>query len=202
MEITIDEEFEDALSFCDLPLFDQRIESDFSTDDYLSSSSTQDFFEFSTSSSPSHPNSAADSIIFCGKRISPKSQVTADYYLTKNGSNKKTAINYSAASSLPQRAKNGSRKQKVMIGLAKIPSKMELSDLRERQIRRSTIPPPMFPTVVKGGELSVVSGKGSGRKSRSWGLLRPFRCGAQDLASTMARSSSISCLRLARPWFD
>ncbi|WCJ19368.1 hypothetical protein M5689_001663 [Euphorbia peplus] len=190
-ENNIDEEFEDALSFCDLSFSDQ---SDFSGE--LTSSSAEDFFEFSTSSSPTHQNSVADSIIFCGKRISSKS----DNHLTKNTSTKKQPINYSGKN-LRSQSTSG-RKQKVMIGLAKMPSKMELSDLRERQNRKS-VPPPMFPATVKSGEISVASGNGSGKKNRSWGLLRPFRCRAQDLASTMAsNSSSFGCLRLARPWFD
>ncbi|WCJ19367.1 hypothetical protein M5689_001662 [Euphorbia peplus] len=191
---TIDEEFEDALSFCDLPLSDQSIESDFSGG-LASSSPLDNLFEFSTcSSSPSHHNSVADSIIFCGKRISTK----PDYHLTNNGSIKKPALNYSGKN-LRSQSTSG-RKQKVMIGLAKMPSKMELSDLRERQNRKISMPLP--PPAVKGGGSAVVSGKGSGGKSRRWGLLRPFRCGAQSLASTMARSSSFGSLRLARPLFD
>ncbi|EEF32685.1 conserved hypothetical protein [Ricinus communis] len=202
------EEFEDALSLCDFALCDQ--ESSIEHPD-SPSSQEEDFFEFSTSSTSSVSNSTADNIIFCGKIISCKTEnddndqrynnplcFSSSPSLRMVNRNKITSKNSSSKPALPPPARSSSsKKHKVIIGLTRIPSKMELSDLRERQNRKLQTPPPMFPAVV-GSEAAAVSGGGSSKRSRNWSLLRR----AQYMVSTLTRSSSFGGLRLARPCID
>lgn len=70
------------------------------------------------------------------------------------------------------------RKRKVIIGLVKFqagPNKMELSEMRKRQSRRS--PAPMFPVADHGGEPA------SAGRSTTWGLFRPLRCRAHFVSA-------------------
>ncbi|XVF83278.1 hypothetical protein PTKIN_Ptkin16aG0473600 [Pterospermum kingtungense] len=76
---------------------------------------------------------------------------------------------------------SSSRRYKVLIGLAKVPQKMELSDIKKRQSRRN--PSPMFPPPpVVSADLEVVSagdgcrGGGGRRRGHPWSLWRPLRC--------------------------
>ncbi|WCJ19370.1 hypothetical protein M5689_001664 [Euphorbia peplus] len=143
--------------------------------------SSKNMFEFSTSSSQSDSMTHDDSIIFCGKVISTKTEA-ADFQNPKDFYNSSTkrpissSPSYVAHSPVAQSFRsNSSRKHKVMIGLARIPSTIDLADLKERQSRRA--PPPMFPAGVScGEEMAVIGGNESGRKTNRWGLFRPFRC--------------------------
>ncbi|EEF32679.1 conserved hypothetical protein [Ricinus communis] len=192
------EEFEDALSLCDFALCDQE-----SSIEQPNSPSRQgeDFFEFFTSSTSSEPNSTAenddDDQRYNNPLLSPSSSSPGLLNQNKTSANKS-----SSKPALPpvQTRSSSSKKHKVIIGLTKIPSKMELSDLRERQNRKQTSSP-MFPKKVDDEALAV-SGKRSNGKSHNWGLLRPFRCRAQDVTSMLTKSSSLGCLRLARPCLD
>ncbi|KAJ9159959.1 hypothetical protein P3X46_025407 [Hevea brasiliensis] len=202
MENTI-EEFEDALSFCDLSdLCDIEIEP--RNEIPGSPSNQEDFFEFSTSETKS--TIVDDNIIFCGKLISCR---TEDYprnpplpssitssssspsLLSKNKINTSSSFSrHSSRSGTSRCPSANSRKHKVMIGLAKIPTKMELSDLRERQNRRT--PPPVLPVVDSG-----VSDSGKSH----WGLFRLFRSRSRDITSILPKTS-FGCISLARPCID
>ncbi|OAY38813.1 hypothetical protein MANES_10G044100v8 [Manihot esculenta] len=197
------EEFEDALSLCDLSdLCDHEIDP---SNEILGSPSThEDFFEFSTSET--HSTMVDDNIIFCGKVISCKTELndlrnppfpsstspSSSSLLPKK--NKLSTSNSSSKNS----SKSGtfripsvnSRKQKVMIGLAKIPAKMELSDLRERQNRRP-------PSTMSPGLGSVVADSGKS----SWGLIRLFRVRSPGISSMLPKNS-FGCISLARPCID
>ncbi|KAB1219648.1 hypothetical protein CJ030_MR3G011092 [Morella rubra] len=203
----LEEPEEDALSLCDLPIHEKENEGDPFPPKYQSSPSRQDFFEFST-----HPNlemsPALDSIIFCG-RVMHKKELPLNESQNKwrSESFNKAQIFHSAKlteasirshsfrvkgpKSVPAPAtgsfrysSSGSKKHKVLIGLAKIQPEMELSEIRKRQGRRP--PVPMFPPV--GTEEPVISGDRSGGGKSLWRLLRPFRC-RSHLTNTLARSS-------------
>ncbi|KDP32551.1 hypothetical protein JCGZ_14763 [Jatropha curcas] len=200
---TINEGFEDALSFCDLSFEDEETEINKNNVgfDRQNSLSDREFFEFSTSSSLSSSDSnsvMSDNIIFCGKIISSKTDQGQDS-LASSAKNKLPVPPPARSLRCPSTS-GSSRKQKVMIGLAKIPSKMDLSDLRERQNRRT--PPPMFPasTVVGGGESVDVIGNGSRRKS-NWSLLRSFRFKTNGFGSLLPKPCFGSIL-LARTCID
>lgn len=82
------------------------------------------------------------------------------------------------------------RKHKVLIGLVKFPSRMELGDIKKRQDRRP--PAPMFP-VVENCQLAVASGSGSGGGKGHWGgLFRPLRF-RSHLVGALAKTS-FGCL--------
>ncbi|OAY38812.1 hypothetical protein MANES_10G044000v8 [Manihot esculenta] len=189
------EEFQDALSLCDLSdLCDREIQP---INEIPGSPSTQEeFFEFSTSET--HSTMVDDNIIFCGKVIScriendlrnPSSSSPLLPNKNKLSTSTSTSKNSSKSGTFRIPSVN-SRKQKVMIGLAKIPSKMELSDLRERQNRRT--PSTMSP--------AVGSGVADSRKS-GWGLIRLFRVRSHAISSTLPKTS-VGCISLARPCID
>ncbi|KAK3232379.1 hypothetical protein Dsin_004260 [Dipteronia sinensis] len=71
-----------------------------------------------------------------------------------------------------------SRKHKVLFGLAKIPTKMELSDIKKRQSKRN--PAPVVP-----GETAV----GGGGKRHSSVLVVPFKQCGVHIASVLAKAS-------------
>ncbi|KAJ9175575.1 hypothetical protein P3X46_014118 [Hevea brasiliensis] len=198
MENTI-EEFEDALSLCDLSdLCDHETEP---SNEIPSSPSSQDFFEFISTSETN--STVDDNIIFCGKVIScrteddqrnPPFKSSTSSLLTKNNASNSSSKHSSKSGTFRCPSAN-SRKHKVMIGLARIPSKMELSDLRERQNRR--IPSPMIPAVSSGEASGVSNGVSSGKSH--WRLLRLFRFRSHDVASMLPKTS---CISLARPCID
>ncbi|XP_022764303.1 uncharacterized protein LOC111309532 [Durio zibethinus] len=203
------EELEETLSFCDLPLEDQDIDQSLSFNKSPNSPSYE-HFEF-----PFIPNTSLrknKDIVFCGKLIKEQGFDGDDdgqsRYLFPLSSarllnNKKKdlgsiyLVNSKPNSSLSTKSFRSqscsfSRKQKVLIGLAKMPPKMELSDIKKRQSRRN--PSPMFPPAASGDLEVVAAGKscsgdsgGGGRRSHLWGLLR---CRAQ-LASALAKASCI-----------
>ncbi|KAK2633921.1 hypothetical protein Ddye_028713 [Dipteronia dyeriana] len=77
-----------------------------------------------------------------------------------------------------------SRKHKVLFGLAKIPTKMELSDIKKRQSKRN--PAPVVP-----GE-TAVGGKGNGSV-----LVVPFKQCGVHIASVLAKAS-FGCVSVSR----
>lgn len=80
---------------------------------------------------------------------------------------------------------SASQRHKVLIGLVKVQSKMELSEMRKRQSRRS--PAPMF-SVADAGRLALVGDDVVVGKRSHWGLLGPLRC-RSHLVSTLAKFS-------------
>lgn len=208
------EEFEGGrLSLCDLPLHHQEVlQPNTSLDHqrYTNSTSNQDVFEFSTASNSKTNATLDNNIIFCGKVLTlhkteePTNinnpfhdQRDSIFPLSSARLFNKNSRSYSchlqtAKPSLPPPAtgsfryeKVNSRKHKVLIGLARIPQKMELSDIKKRQSRRA--PAPMFPAVVAGDdELPVAAGNRNGLKGQR-GLVRPLKCRAY-LASALAKA--------------
>ncbi|KAK1571238.1 hypothetical protein Q3G72_013869 [Acer saccharum] len=75
-----------------------------------------------------------------------------------------------------------SRKDKVLFGLAKIPTKMELSDIKKRQSKRN--PAPMVP-----GETEVIVDGSGGRKRHGLVLVVPFKQCGVHVASVLAKAS-------------
>ncbi|KAL5800213.1 hypothetical protein ACOSQ4_033097 [Xanthoceras sorbifolium] len=101
-----------------------------------------------------------------------------------------------ATESYRHRRSSDSRKHKVLFGLAKIPSKMELSDIKKRQSSRK--PAPIIPVVH--GETTVVSsgvGCGGGRRQRSVLVVPLKQCGVH-LANVLAQAkASFGCVSRA-----
>lgn len=84
---------------------------------------------------------------------------------------------------------SGSQKHKVLIGLSKVQSKMELSDIKKRQSRRT--PSPMF--LVSDGAEQAIAGDDKVVAERShWGLLGTFRC-RSHFVSALSKAS-FSCM--------
>ncbi|PON63044.1 hypothetical protein TorRG33x02_277270 [Trema orientale] len=90
----------------------------------------------------------------------------------------------------------GGRKRKVIIGLVRFQlaePKMELSEMRRRQSRRS--PVPMFSAAAdRGGGEPGGGGRSSGSSTTTthWGLFRPLRCRAHFVSAWT--KASLRCL--------
>ncbi|OAY38810.1 hypothetical protein MANES_10G043800v8 [Manihot esculenta] len=195
------EEFEDAPSLCDLSdLCDHEIDP---SNEILGSPSTQeDFFEFTITETNS--KMADDNIIFCGKVISSRTEdnprnppfsSSSSSSLILNKNKQSIANSFSKHSSKVgtfRSPSTNSRKQKVMIGLAPNPTKMEINDLRERQ--NGQTPSTMSPAVGSGVADSGKSG---------WGLIRLFRARSHGITiSSMLPKTSVGCVSLAMPCID
>jgi hypothetical protein len=63
---------------------------------------------------------------------------------------KPSQASISTGSFWDQYSSSNSRKHKVLIGFAKIPTKIELSDIKKRQSRQA--PAPMIPATVLAGD--------------------------------------------------
>lgn len=185
---------EDALSFCDLLMDkDEKELDDFPTNFNETAASDSDFFEFEILPKT---ETATEDIVFFGKQIKQhiefvrhprnglfirrdsfkKSQSFRTdlssktvYDETRSGSFRSGRPKALPAIGKSPFGSSSSRKHKVIIGLVNPQPKMELSEIRKRQSRRS--PAPMFGA---GGE-PAVPGDGIGKKSH-WGLLRPLQC--------------------------
>ncbi|KAJ4720836.1 VPS10 2 like [Melia azedarach] len=180
---------EDAISLCDL-LVDHCQESEY--DSYQQLSNEDDSFEFSfdTSFNSTDQNDAdtvdknSNAINFCRETVSysgNKQQQVPDspvYYLN----NKRRSSNTPVTRRYRQdcyASNSRSRRHKVLIGLAKVPTVMELSDIKKRQSKRRN-PAPMLPVTAGGCELAV-AGDNNGYQGRRnhWSLVRSLKCGAQ-----------------------
>ncbi|XP_007009764.2 PREDICTED: uncharacterized protein LOC18586356 [Theobroma cacao] len=206
---TNQEELEEALSLCDLPLENQVLDP---FDHHPPTSPSHELFEFPFTLNTFSNNK--DDIVFCGKLIKEQDFDDLDdqsrYLFPLSSarllnSDKKDLGSLCLAKSKPNSAlstkffksqscssSSSSRKHKVLIGLAKIPPKMELSDIKKRQSRRN--PSPMFPPVAAGDLEVVAAGDGCGgrRRGHHWGLVRPLRCRA-NLATALAKAS-LGCI--------
>ncbi|GKU91752.1 hypothetical protein SLEP1_g5577 [Rubroshorea leprosula] len=201
------EEVEDTLSLCDLPLHYQGSDSPVSPN---SPSHPQDLFDFSF-----NPRSASfnSSIVFCGKIVEEQKRdeiddfsvdqsrylfplssarlMNSEHKKFRDNSGKAGVVN-SKPASLESAARFGScrygssRKHNVLIGLARIPAKMELSDIKKRQSKRN--PAPLF--VMEGGGQPDLTVKGGGVGLRA--LMKPLRCRAH-LARALAKAS-LGCI--------
>ncbi|OMO71638.1 hypothetical protein CCACVL1_18116 [Corchorus capsularis] len=202
------EELEETLSFCDLPLENYQ---DLDHHDYYQqspSSPSHELFEF-PSLTPNTPLNNRNDIVAhdddeIGRYLFPLSSARhmknskedlGSLYLV----NQKPNSSYFSAKNLRSQSCSSSssslKKHKVFIGLKTIPQKMELSDIKKRQVRKS--PSPMFPPVPAGSlELMAAGdgcrGGGAGGRSHHWGLLRPLRCRAH-FASALAKAS-LGCI--------
>ncbi|KAH9768163.1 hypothetical protein KPL71_011525 [Citrus sinensis] len=120
---------------------------------------------------------------------------------------KKSASSESQSQSQPQlatgsnRYRSGSKsnssryKPMVLIGLVKIRTEMDLSDIKKRQskMRNPTTTSPMPPGTAGGDNGSTAGGGGSERRRNSnrWGLVRSLTCGAR-FGNAFARTA-FSC---------
>ncbi|KAF3433901.1 hypothetical protein FNV43_RR25004 [Rhamnella rubrinervis] len=191
-----DEPEEDALSLCDLPLTDETENLPSSSSSSSSDGDDQDAFEFSTDTeSDCRTLPPLDGVVFCGKSIPLRKPLNHNNnsivlrpavptqkpprlggpFCLRSESFKMSrapASHFATRSKSvrfpPAKGSSSSRKHKVLIGPAKFPSTMELSDIRKRQDRLA--PVMKFP-VVDGGQ-PLVSGEGKGLFG---GLLRPMR---------------------------
>ncbi|EEF32686.1 uncharacterized protein LOC125370432 [Ricinus communis] len=189
----MDEEFEDSLSLCDLPLHQETETNTFPDQELPNCPSNQDLFEFSLT-----PNSKIDptlhNVIFCGKNMSCKMEEPTNALYDEGNSlfpsNSTQLLSKSCRSnsfhmqtlkpSPPTRLtrsfryqSGNSRKHKFMIGLARIPPEMELSDIRKRQRRQAPIS--MFPAKVPSDETPVATSNEGDRKVNQC-LLKPLKC--------------------------
>jgi hypothetical protein len=139
--------------------------------------SSQDFFEFSPPDDQSTETNPPRDIIFFGRNIlhETKQSVNSPHpfihgtnshnpfsrsplLLNRSRRSHSLHIETSKPSQAPistgsfrdQYSSNNSRKHKVLIGLAKIPAKMELSDIKKRQSRQA--PAPMIPAAELAGD--------------------------------------------------
>lgn len=202
----VEEAEEDTLSLCDFTFQDEPISSLPQQNSPTSSfPSDPDDFEFSTGTeiySQKLPP-LEDAVVFCGKFIPRRKPVDVNIIPTTTATQKpfiedpfclrSESFNLLRGSSshLANRSKSvrlrenaSSRKHKVLIGLVKFPTRMELSDIRKRQDRIA--PVPMFP--VADRSQPIVAGGGRGH----WSLLRPLRF-RSHLVGALARAS-FSCM--------
>ncbi|WCJ19374.1 hypothetical protein M5689_001668 [Euphorbia peplus] len=196
---------EDFPSLSDLPLHDIRQEIDFISSSHITAN--QDFFEFSTStnssisSSENNDHLIADDIIFCGKIIPTSKRNILEhekfmptskrnilepekfYYTPQVIRHAKITMERkeeSASKSVIRgRMPDSPRKHRILFGLpAKIPTKMKLSDIKERQSRLAP-KTQMFPTDETNGDSKRGNRMGLIRKPRLhiWGLAKAsFSC--------------------------
>ncbi|KAF9674849.1 hypothetical protein SADUNF_Sadunf10G0169600 [Salix dunnii] len=190
------------LSFGDLPSFLDREPGPrtcyHDDQEQRNSFSSQDFFEFSPPDDQSTKTNPPRDIIFFGRDILNKTKQSAnspDPFIY--GTDSRNPVNRlphllsrSIETSKPSRAPNStgsfrdhlssdsSRKHKVLIGLAKVPSKMELSDIKKRQSRQA--PAPMIPAaMLAGDEKRLLMGFDRSGKSNQKGrgeFAKPLKC--------------------------
>ncbi|KAM1069218.1 hypothetical protein EV1_001077 [Malus domestica] len=177
---------EDALSLCDLPLYDDNGESEKNPITSASySSAPDDLFEFRVD--PIRRYIPMD-VFFCGKPISPRTQepLFENPLFSRSESLKFSSPSHPYSHRSPgselvpafgtcrsHQQSSNSRKHKVFIGLVKYQPEMDMNEIRKRQSRRA--PAPMFPVISSGEQPSVACGK-SGSGKGHWGLMRPLRC--------------------------
>ncbi|KAH7537383.1 hypothetical protein FEM48_Zijuj03G0086700 [Ziziphus jujuba var. spinosa] len=206
-------EEEDALSLCDFTFQDEPISSLPQPNLPTSFPSDSDDFEFSigTEIKSERLPPLENGIVFCGKSIPHgKPVVNLNLNIPTTTSTQKPFIedpfclrsesfnllrgstshfaNRSKSVRLPENGNcryqsSSSRKHKVLIGLVKFPTRMELSDIRKRQDRIA--PVPMFH--VADGSQPVVAGGGSGGRGH-WSLLRRLRF-RSHIVGSLARAS-------------
>lgn len=198
---------EDALSLCDFTLHHDADECG-----AVSISSPDDDFEFSAAATSEETQSLAphdDGVVFFfGKSIPVIDVPTTSFWKppcledpfclksesfdTFRGSSRRSHFsNRSSSVRLPEtgncRHGQSSRKHnRVLIGLVKFPSRMELSDIKKRQDRLS--PAPMFPVAETSQPVVSAGITGSGGRGH-WGcLLRPLRF-RSHLLGALAKAS-------------
>ena len=200
------EELEETLSFCDLPLENQDLDQSLSFH-HSPNSPSHELFQFPFI--PNTPLNNKNYIVFCGKLIKERdfdddqsrylfplsSARQLNNHKKDLGSlyslNSRPKPSLSTKSFRSQSSCSSLRKHKVLIGLAKIPPTMELSDIKKRQSRKN--PSPMFPPVAADDLKVVDAGEGCSagcRRGHHWSLLRPLRCRAR-LVSALAKASCI-----------
>ncbi|XP_070662816.1 uncharacterized protein [Malus domestica] len=176
---------EDALSLCDLPLYDDNGESEENPITSASySSAPDDLFEFRVD--PIRRYIPMD-VFFCGKPISPRTQepLFENPLFSRSESLKFSSPSHPYSHRSPgselvpafgtcrsHQQSSNSRKHKVFIGLVKYQPEMDMNEIRKRQSRRA--PAPMFPVISSVEQPSVACGK-SGSGKGHWGLMRPLR---------------------------
>ncbi|KAL3579298.1 hypothetical protein D5086_020802 [Populus alba] len=145
------------LSFGDLPSsLDEEPERDTCYHDdqeQRNSFSSQDFFEFSPPVDQStETNPPRDIIDLLWKKHTPRDKTIRQQRSPSLHieTSKPSQAPISTGSFRDQYSSNSSRKHKVLIGLAKIPTKMDLGDIKKRQSRQA--PAPMIPAAVLAGD--------------------------------------------------
>ncbi|PRQ58867.1 hypothetical protein RchiOBHm_Chr1g0363961 [Rosa chinensis] len=171
---------EDALSLCDLPLHEHSEE-----ESPASVSEPEDFFEFAVD--PVYGYYPMD-IVFCGKSI-PCSKPMNKQFGSRSESFKLGHCPSSQSHHVIQEHKSlkskSSNSRKHLIGLVKYhQQEMDLNEIRKRQGRRA--PVAMFP--VNGGEKPEVKSEGKGQS----GVMRPLRC-RSHLLSALAKAA-LGCI--------
>ncbi|KAL4342449.1 hypothetical protein GQ457_08G011180 [Hibiscus cannabinus] len=129
--------------------------------------------EFSFVSIPPLKNNRND-VVFCGKLIKDRDSVDG----SEQNRNLFPTSSAKSSSALPiQNFRSQSVKQpKALIGVTKIPQRMELSDLRKRQSKGNGRPLFMFPPADDGCGVA-------GKKCRLWSLLKPSGCRDHSFSS-------------------
>ncbi|KAE8676898.1 hypothetical protein F3Y22_tig00111569pilonHSYRG00022 [Hibiscus syriacus] len=162
-------------------------------------------FEFPFIPNISLKNNKSD-VVFCGKLIQERDLVGGDgeqnkslsplYSFRRFDSNKNDlgslySVNSQPNSSLStkrcsSRSSSSVKQHRALIGVTKIPQRMELSDLKRRQSRRnhSLL---MFRPVADGGSFSA-----GGKRCHLWSMLRPLRCRTNTL-STLGKTT-LGCI--------
>eukprot|EP00256_Glycine_max_P068473 XP_025983068.1 uncharacterized protein LOC100777782 isoform X2 [Glycine max] len=175
-----EEEREEALSLCDLPLNrNSRTPSldDMSFKKILRPSSLPDhageiFNGFSSSSSSDM--CPADDIIFCGKLVPFKAEQPLKNLIAAEEEKSPARRRRSESVVPPEAAVKKATKPRwysLMFGTMKIPPEMELSDMKNRQVRRNPSST-MFLTADSGGKMAVNRSHGK----VSWRILKALSC--------------------------
>ncbi|KAM7499172.1 hypothetical protein LguiA_023586 [Lonicera macranthoides] len=173
------EETEDALSFCDLPIYSNPEDWESFSKEYPSDQEDDSFEFFSEEFSGSISSTASsrtsiqpDNIMFCGKLIPYKHQEPI--------SNNKCKSNTKKVS-----ASNSRRWYLFMFGLGSFPVEMELSDMRRRQSRR--VPAAVVRSEGSGcDEVGVCRRRGKGL----WRMIRLYLgCGSGRQADAVVKAS-------------
>ncbi|KAK9283639.1 hypothetical protein L1049_011889 [Liquidambar formosana] len=207
------DEAEETLSFCDLPIYNDAAEwDDFSKEDQSSSDDQEEFFEF-FSQDLTASTCPAESIIFCGKLIPYKQPLSQKTHKLETNTPKEICSNKSKTSrsdgvksrcmennhsiNSPTKSQKlwsskslaKSSKHLLMFGLMRLPTEMELSDIKNRQHRRRTTPGTLFRSLDNGGKKVTV---GKSRGKGLWRLLRALGCRSHHTNAIL--KASLACI--------
>ena len=210
-------ESEKDLSFCDLPSFliKEPEPNSYHHDDQeqRNSFSSQDLFEFLPPDQDTKTNSPQD-IIFFGRNMLHKTKQPANSpnplcfsALLSNRSRRSHSLHVETSKASPtpkltgsfrdQYSSNNSRKHRVLIGLAKIPPKMELSDIKRRQSRQAPVPMIPAPMLAVDDEktlITSINGSYDDHQKGRAGLAKPLKC-----RSLLSRLLTNACFKGCLP---
>lgn len=158
-----DSDQDDVVSFSDLP-----IDPPHDQQQRLSTTDPRDSFDFSFTFNTPINNTNQTDVFSYNSQIRPRNSLDEGNKINKaqlHSMKSKSCRNPETGSCRLSYRSSSSRKHKVFIGygLANIPTKMELSDIKKRQNSRRN-PAPMFPDVTAHGGCDIIKPAAADRK--------------------------------------